>query len=236
MTVSESQYLVYLTQVNALSDQTKAAFMALWPRLDHTNMDTLKESLYRYMPALVDEYGTAMSVLTAEWYDMSRDGTTPYTATTAKGETGKTVSKAINYAFSDRFTGDVTGYLAGAAVRGVMDYQRATIIENVERDPWAKGYISVARPTACAFCQVKSIASYREFRGRRLQSRIFENAWHDDCRCTLQPVGSKLPDWVIPRQAEEMYEAASKELLRRGIKERTPQTVFPVMREMFNLR
>ena len=236
MPVSEAQYLAYLTQVNALSDQTKAAFMALWPRLDHTTMESLKASLVRYMPALIDEYGTAMAVLTAEWYDISRESVIPYTATTSRGETGKTVSKAVNYAFSDSFKGDVTGYLAGAAVRGVMDYQRATIIDNVERDPWAKGYISVSRPNACAFCQVKSIASYHEFRGRKLQSRIFQNAWHDDCRCTLQPVGEQVPDWCIPRQAEEMYQAASEELRKRGIYDRTPQTVFPVMREMFNLR
>lgn len=236
MPVSEAQYLAYLRRVNALTDATQAAFRKLWPKLDHSSMDALKADLGRYYPALIDEYGRAMSVLTAEWYGMSRDATTPYEPITARGDTGKTANKAINYVSSDSFSGDMAAFLEGAIIQGVMDYQRATITENVKRDPWAKGYVSIARPNACAFCQIKAIASYRNYQGKKLDFVVNGNAWHPDCRCTLQPVGATVPDWVVPDAAERMYDAATAELRAQGIHTRGIHDTLPMMRKLYGIK
>lgn len=220
MAVTRRQFDAYARRNRQLDAGVRRAIDKLWSQLDKSSMDALLTDLAIYLPLVAEKFGKVAAVAAAEFYDESRKASRAkgsYKATTSTGATWK-VGRDIKYAASESFNGDVKSFLT-ATVQGVVrDYGRQTIAENSAADGWSDGYTSM--PTSgnpCAFCQIKSMASYWNYDGRKLEEEVTEDAWHDNCSCELVPTFSEKPQWVVDAckgYEDNYYDAA--ELVRSG--------------------
>lgn len=216
MAVTRRQFDAYARRNATLDAGVKRAVDKLWDQLDKSSMESLLLGLSIYLPLVAEKFGAVASTAAAEFYDMSRRAAKAkgrYTATTAKGALWK-VDRDIKYAASDDFAyGDVKEFLTSTVQGVVRDYGRQTILENTKADKWSDGYCSV--PTSenpCAFCIIKALGSpggMRKYGGELLEDEVYEDAWHDNCSCILEPIWGESPNWVDGQYDEywDMYQA-----------------------------
>ncbi len=227
MAVSEGDYRKFVARIDAVSAAAKRSMVRMWPRLDHSSIGALTESLMRYMPSLVDKLGKVAALAAAEYYDAARAGVHgDYAAVTAGGSKLAEVSRDIGYIAGAGYTADaladtaqmarLAAFLAGTADRVVKSYSRETLQANAEADGRCLGYYSVPAPgCSCAFCMVKSLQGYRNYMGERLEHRVEQDAWHDNCSCQLVPRFERGADDWSARQVET-YRAAYESGVRHA--------------------
>ena len=223
MSVNRKQFDAFARRNLVIDDAVARAIDMLWDTLDTTSMESLLNDLAIYLPLLAEKFGMLASEVSAEFYDASRVAARAkgrFTATTARGALWK-VDRDVKYASSDDFAYDDVKAFLTASVQGVVrDYGRETIRENCKRDRWSDGYCSV--PTSdnpCSFCIIKALGSpggNYKYHGDFLKSEVYEDAWHDDCKCILEPVWGESSAWVQGMYDEywEMYEAGRRQAFK----------------------
>lgn len=244
MSVNRKQFDAFARRNLEIDRAVEKAIDKLWPTLDTSSMEALLTDLSIYLPLVADKFGKLASEVSAEFYDASRSAARTkgmFTATTAKGALWK-VERDVSYALGDGFAyGDVKKFLTSTVQGVVRDYGRETIRENCRRDRWSDGYCSV--PTSdnpCAFCIIKALGSpggNRKYHGEFLDEEVYEDAWHDDCKCILQPVWGDAPIWVDGEYDAyyEMYQAGRRQAFidtgKKPSQGLTAQEVFAGMRK-----
>lgn len=167
----------------SLSSAAEADLAAVWSQL---TPQTFYDALMDVMPALVGEYGDAAAAVTAEWYDEYRNDLNISGRFAADVPTDpKLGSEALagwaNTLAQENLDTALTR-TSGGLVKRVMNAGRDAMLDNVERDPEAKGWQRKARSSGCAFCQMLA--------GRGLVFRTRSTAdfaSHDNCGCVCLP-------------------------------------------------
>ena len=173
-----------------LSDSAERDLALLWALLD---VSSVGDGLMDVLPALVAEYGDAAAVVTAEWYDEYRsdlnvDGA--FAADLASPELGAEALAGWGSRLAQDNWDTALSLVSGGLVKRVMNASRSTVMDNVDRDPQARGWQRKARPNGCGFCQM--VAG----RGAVYRSRATADfASHDNCGCACIPafVGRAVP-------------------------------------------
>jgi len=200
MAVTRKQFDAYARRNATIDASVKRAIDRIWDKLDKSSLESLLLDLSIYLPLIADKFGKVAAVAAAEFYDQSRAVSKvrgEYKATTATGALWK-VERDLKYVSKGDFSGDVKSFLTQSVQGAVRDYGRQTIAENSAADEWSDGYTSM--PTSenpCAFCQIKSMESYWNYGGKRLEEEVTENAWHLNCSCELVPTFKEMPAWVV---------------------------------------
>lgn len=201
--ITRKQFDAYARRNMTIDANVKKAIDHIWSQLDTSDMESLLLDLSLYLPLVAEKFGAVAAVAAAEFYDESRAASKAkgrYRATTAKGALWK-VDRDVKYAASGSFAyADVKAFLTETVQGVVRDYGRQTIAENSRMDAWSDGYCSV--PTSdnpCAFCIIKALGSpggMRKYHDEVLRDEVFEDAWHDNCSCILQPTWEESPYWL----------------------------------------
>lgn len=170
-----------------LSDNAERDLALLWAQLDAA---TVRDGLFDVLPALVSEYGDASAAVTAEWYDEYRSdlnvrGT--YAADLASPDLGAQALAGWGSQLAQTNWDTALAQIAGGLISRVMNASRATVIENVDRDPQGRGWQRLARPDGCAFCvMLASRATLHDptfYRDRGTATF----AAHTNCKCSAAP-------------------------------------------------
>lgn len=220
MAVTRAQFDAYARRNAAIDANVKKAVDRIWGQLDTSSMEALLGDLATYLPLVAEKFGKVSALTAAEFYDLGRNAASAggaYEATTAAGALWM-VDRDLMFVASGGFDGDVRSFLTQSVQGVVRDYGRRTIAENSAADHWCDGYTSM--PTSdnpCAFCQIKSMASFWNYGGRKLEEEVTEDAWHANCSCVLVPTFSDKPPWVVDacKGYEDNYNDAA-ELIRSG--------------------
>jgi hypothetical protein len=198
--VTRAQFDAYARRKMRIDKAIERAIDELWDSLDKTSMETLALDLALYLPLVAEQYGKACAVVAADFYDDMRRAARvggSYKATTAHGATWK-VERDVKYAFGADFAYEnQKAFLTESVKQVARDFGHETIKANSDRDSFCDGYVSV--PTddePCVFCAMKTLDSYRRYRGERLETEVSQDAWHDGCRCELLPMWKDTPNWV----------------------------------------
>lgn len=167
----------------SLSSDAEADLATVWAQL---TPQTFYDALMDVMPALVGEYGDAAAAVTAEWYDEYRNDLNISGRFAADVPTDpKLGSEALagwaNTLAQENLDTALTR-TSGGLVRRVMNAGRDAMLDNVERDPQAKGWQRKARGNGCAFCQMLA-GRGNVYRGRDTA----DFASHDNCGCVAVP-------------------------------------------------
>ncbi|GAA1891785.1 VG15 protein [Williamsia serinedens] len=204
----------------SLSDEAEADLAALWAQLDPS---TVREGLFDVLPALVGDYGDAAATVSADWYDEHRaDLNVPgrFAADVAPNpDLGADALAGWGTSLAQNNFDTALALISGGLVKRVMTAGRDTIIDNVERDPQARGWQRKARPDGCAFCQMLA--------GRAIVYRsrtTADFASHDNCGCTCVPAfgGREVPVKPYTPTARTITDA-ERARVRTWIAENLPQ-------------
>lgn len=136
------------------------------------------------LPLLIDTYGQAAALVTAEWYDELRAQNSVvgrFSAVAAEIQRSG-VPELVSWAKGTADTPDSMLELAlGGMQRRIANYSRATVIGSAEYDPRADGWMRIGDGDNCNFCDmlISRGAVYTE-RGVRFGA-------HDWCNCQAAP-------------------------------------------------
>ena len=215
MAVSKREFDAYVRRLAALDRGSRAAVATLWPKLDHTDMESLRADLERYLPTLAHRLGKVAAAAAVSFYATARSASRTrgdYVPESAKGALWR-VDRGISYAMGGAMPEASAPAFLTSTVGGVVsDYANATIAANAEADRFCSGYQSV--PTSdnpCAFCIIKALNTwdYHMYGGERLLHEVDSDAWHDNCSCKLIPVWEDSPEWTV--EQFRGYEAAYRD-------------------------
>lgn len=129
---------------------------------------------------------------------------------------GRDISPAVEKALLDEAFDKSGAAAAASAVRHVQNGGRAALIDGVQRDKRALGWVRVTRAEPCYFCAL--LAS----RGAVYKDDSFEDSnslfdgpgevkVHDSCQCAVKPVYRR-NDEILDRSSEflEIYKASTQ--------------------------
>ncbi|UYL87836.1 hypothetical protein SEA_MALISHA_5 [Gordonia phage Malisha] len=136
-----------------LSGNAEADLAVLWSEL---NPSTVRDGLFDVMPALVGDYGDASSALTAEWYDehridLSIEGS--FLADVPELSLGAEALAGWGSQLATENWDSALALISGGLVKRVMTASRDTMMDNVDRDPQARGW-QRSGIGQCAFCRM----------------------------------------------------------------------------------
>lgn len=148
------------------------------------------EALYDLLPALIDQYGSAASLLAAEWYDDARAAAEVRGRFAAiPADLPDTSGSLIGWAQSTATTPEAfASLLAGGAQRRIASYARHTVMDSSVADPRAEGWMRVARVSGCGFCRMLA------GRGAVYNESSVRFGAHDGCHCQAAPKWSGKAD------------------------------------------
>lgn len=178
-----------------------------WPSLD---IGHLKRSLPQFtllIAALTHKYGAASATLAARYYKQERAAqgvTSPFTIVPAKLAGLPQIGAGVDWATQPLWsaTPDITSaqtLLTGVAETLVLDTGRDTIVENIHRDPKAKGWARVTEPDPCAFCAMLAL------RGAVYKKDTAGFRSHGHCRCHAVPVFTAYEPTAQIREWQRLY-------------------------------
>lgn len=181
--------------------------------------------------AIVQQFGSASSAAALDYYAEQRDaaGVTARmpSLTLADAPSDQDVENAVRSATSGLY-GTVTpeslqtaeAALEDAVSQLVLDQSRRTIIDAVDRDPEARGWVRITEPGACSFCimlalrhgkgmlyPAKRAASFKAHRKRA-------NGAGGECRCHAEPVFTEHEPSHRMRTMQALWDESTKG--RRG--------------------
>ena len=148
--------------------------------------------LRQVVPAIVDTYGTAASLVSVDYYMTQRRaanvmGAKPFRPTLKSSyPVAKNVEGTIGYTMS-RIAASEVSTLAGAAAltgglqRIIAGIDRALIGDNVAADPIATRYQRLASPNACGFCILIAVQAEWEMQADT-------GGFHNSCQCVNVPL------------------------------------------------
>lgn len=170
----------------------------LWRSLLNDPVERAAMGLREAVPAVAEVYGQAAAGNAAVWYeDVRPPGARTYRARPFVPASLAEVEGLTTWAATPLFSNDQAAAwerVAGLLQKAITDHDRATVEENVGRDPIGKGWRRRASADACAFCAYMAVA-VGNLRGPLDEAEASE-AYHDHCNCVPVPVldGDTLPE------------------------------------------
>jgi hypothetical protein len=173
--------------------------VAEYRTLDSDDLAGMQRELARFLPELVDTYGSATAASAADWYDELRDearvaGRFRAVPVELPGTSRTDALAGWATATTDRPM--VLARAAGGLQRIVANASRDTVTLSAARDPAPTRYRRVASGGACSFCLM--LAARTDYRseesasrvgnGRSRGTRAAGQQFHDHCNCAVVPV------------------------------------------------
>lgn len=178
-----------------LAALTVAQMRQLWRLLDPENLPASSEDWLTATVAMIERNHAASAALSARYFVQFRqtevrDGTfqlPPAPILNREQATTSLTVTGISRVAQGKAAVDTA---AAAAVRLVLNGGRGTLVDAVEADPVALGWIRVTDGDPCAFCAL--LAS----RGPTFKSQGSAGFQaHDSCACTAEPVYDRNTEW-----------------------------------------
>lgn len=178
-----------------LAALTVAQMRQLWRLLDPENLPASSEDWLTATVAMIERNHAASAALSARYFVQFRqtevrDGAfqlPPAPILNREQATTSLTVTGISRVAQGKAAVDTA---AAAAVRLVLNGGRGTLVDAVEADPVALGWIRVTDGDPCAFCAL--LAS----RGPTFKSRGSAGFQaHDSCACTAEPVYDRNTEW-----------------------------------------
>lgn len=165
--------------VAGLTNQASRDLSGLWRSVDSAVM--AGTALRDILPALVDQYGAAATVLATEWYDDARDlagvsgrfGAIPAVIPESGTQAliGWAISEATDYAAFQAL-------ILGGTQRRIADFARETVAGSSIADPRAHGWVRVGSG-GCDWCS--------QYLDGEVRSVAYDFPAHDNCNCSAAP-------------------------------------------------
>lgn len=158
-----------------------------WRSLNLDRPERARDALLRFMPALVEQYGEAVAVVAADWYDDLRaaEGAPGrFQARMADPVAAERVEARVRFGAQHLFTespSQTLVFLTSALTKYVLEPGRLTVSESTRADPAAVGWHRETRGDACDFCRLLA------GRGGVYKEATARFAAHDDCHCVAVP-------------------------------------------------
>lgn len=178
-----------------LAALTVAQMRQLWRLLDPENLPASSEDWLTATVAMIERNHAASAALSARYFVQFRqtevrDGAfqlPPAPILDREQATTSLTVTGISRVAQGKAAVDTA---AAAAVRLVLNGGRGTLVDAVEADPVALGWIRVTDGDPCAFCAL--LAS----RGPTFKSQGSAGFQaHDSCACTAEPVYDRNTEW-----------------------------------------
>ena len=178
-----------------LAALTVAQMRQLWRLLDPENLPASSEDWLTATVAMIERNHAASAALSARYFVQFRqtevrDGAfqlPPAPILNREQATTSLTVTGISRVAQGKAAVDTA---AAAAVRLVLNGGRGMLVDAVEADPVALGWIRVTDGDPCAFCAL--LAS----RGPTFKSRGSAGFQaHDSCACTAEPVYDRNTEW-----------------------------------------
>jgi hypothetical protein len=169
------------SDVALLADEASSDLAALWRGVD--SPAAVEAALRDVLPALIESYGAAASLVAADWYDESRDeaGARGRFAAIPAEIADVGAQPLVGWALTtaDTFEG-FQGLVLGGTQRRIANHSRLTVSRSSVADPAARGWKRVGAGN-CDFCAmlIGRGAVYTE------ESADFHA--HDHCNCSPAP-------------------------------------------------
>lgn len=178
-----------------LAALTVAQMRQLWRLLDPENLPASSEDWLTATVAMIERNHAASAALSARYFVQFRqtevrDGAFQLPPAPILNREQATTSLTVTGISRVAEGKTAVDTAAAAAVRLVLNGGRGTLVDAVEADPVALGWIRVTDGDPCAFCAL--LAS----RGPTFKSRGSAGFQaHDSCACTAEPVYDRNTEW-----------------------------------------
>ena len=214
----------------ALAGLIPVVMAQAWPLLDVHNIQGTLPRFVAAVEAIVRRYGRASATAALQHYAAQR---------VAAGVSGRApvvmpadpatavVEDAVRASVADLY-GTVTPESEQAALdklnaeaeKLVLDYGRQAITDTVKADKRAKGWARVPNADACAFCLMLATrgavyssaraAGQRDATTKWADAKGYINSFHDNCRCTVEPVFGVYEPTARTRDAQALWKSSTK--------------------------
>lgn len=178
-----------------LAALTVAQMRQLWRLLDPENLPASSEDWLTATVAMIERNHAASAALSARYFVQFRqtevrDGAFQLPPAPILNREQATTSLTVTGISRVAEGKTAVDTAAAAAVRLVLNGGRGTLVDAVEADPVALGWIRVTDGDPCAFCAL--LAS----RGPTFKSQGSAGFQaHDSCACTAEPVYDRNTEW-----------------------------------------
>lgn len=157
--------------------------------IDTEPPETIRDVLMDTLPAVAATHGETAAALAMDYYDEARviaEARGSFQVVPAELPDDGRFDALVRWGLTPVFASEpdmaaAAARIAGGLQRTVLDMSRSTIADNSVRDPSAAGWSRVARPDACAFCQMLS------GRGFVYTELTVQFKSHDNCHCAAAP-------------------------------------------------
>ncbi len=202
----------------ALVSLIPAVLAQAWPLLDVHNIQGTLPQFTAAVKAVVQRYGAASAAAALAYYRSER---------LAAGVSGRpslrlapspanaVIESAVQWATADLYgpvTPDATqaaqSKLDESVSQLVLDQGRQTILDAVQSDREAKGWVRVTEPGACSFCVMLALRGGAGLLYRKESSADFQA--HDSCRCHAEPVFTAYEPSAQMRQMQRLWKESTQ--------------------------
>lgn len=173
-----------------LTRLAEADLRRLWIRIANQPPDAVRDALMDVLPLLADEYGTAASVMAADWYDDVRAAAEAAGLFQAQPVPPPTSARfealarwGVDPLFAATPAADVAlTRISGGMQRTIADMYRETVVQSSLLDPAALGWRRVGQGDNCGFCNMLI------GRGDVYSQKGVAFKSHDHCNCIAAAV------------------------------------------------
>lgn len=173
-----------------LTRLTEADLRRLWVRIANQPPEAVRDALMDVLPLLADEYGTAASVMAADWYDdvrVAAEVAGLFQAEPVPPPTSARFEALARWGVDPLFAADPAADVAltrisGGMQRIIADMHRETVVQSSLLDPAALGWRRVGQGDNCGFCNMLI------GRGDVYSQKGVAFKSHDHCNCIAAAV------------------------------------------------
>ena len=182
---------------NELTRLVHAELADFYSTIRNQSPESIRNALLEFVPALVDEYGSVASTVSAEWFEATV-GTRVVLADPIAREA---MEKGVRYSTGHLWTAspdEITGSLGLKVDSWVKQQGRDTVVLSSARNDLSWARIPSGGKT-CAFCLM--MAS----RGAVYGTENDAKKSHGNCNCVISPIRSD-DDWPEGHDPDELYD------------------------------
>ena len=173
-----------------LTRLAEADLRRLWVRIANQPPEAVRDALMDVLPLLADEYGTAASVMAADWYDdvrVAAEAAGLFQAEPVQPPTSARFEALARWGVDPLFADAPAANAAltrisGGMQRTIADMYRETVVQSSQLDPAALGWRRVGRGDNCGFCNMLI------GRGDVYSQKGVAFKSHDHCNCIAAAV------------------------------------------------
>jgi hypothetical protein len=210
----------------------------VWSLLDIHNLSGTSPQLMQILHAVITRYGSASSAAALDYYRQLRADQVQGRRVALKVAPPIPVSKVdalVQPALTPLYgpvdpakTAAAQDATAAVVEQLVLDQGRDTILDNVARDPAAKGWARTTEVGACSFCIMLALRAGQGLLYRSAKVGGFQA--HNNCRCNIEPVFTSLEPSHRMRTMQGLWASSTKGLsgedarraFRQAVEHRTP--------------